>query len=169
MMTAPRGAAGANAMFGHRPAPGSVPARIRVMVADDHTLFREGLARLLMDDGRMEVVATASNGQEAVRVALEVLPDVIFMDLKMPRMEGVEATQQILTRLPDLRVLILTTFDADTYVLQAMRAGARGYVLKDATLDTIIRSAQTVMAGDRVMGGRAGEVMLDLLTHPKPF
>jgi NarL family two-component system response regulator LiaR len=141
--------------------------RIRVMIAEDHTLFRNGLTNLLAEDGRVEVVAAAADGQEAVRLALELVPDVIFMDLKMPRLEGIDATRQILARLPDIKIIILTTFDADTYVLQAMRAGARGYVLKDASVDAVVRSAQSVMAGDRVMGGRAGEVMLDLLNHSK--
>ncbi|HEY8738138.1 MAG TPA: response regulator transcription factor [Candidatus Dormibacteraeota bacterium] len=167
MITSVRTAGAQSDVVGTRLTPGFGPTRIRVMVADDHTLFREGLAKLLSDDGRVEVVATACNGQEAVRVALEAQPEVIFMDLKMPLMEGIEATRQILARLPETKVLILTTFDADTHVLQALKAGARGYVLKDATLDAIVRSAQSVMAGDRVMGGRAGEVMLDLITHPK--
>jgi len=129
--------------------------------------YFEVRAQELFFEGLVRGTTHLGNGQEAVRVALEAQPEVIFMDLKMPLMEGIEATRQILARLPETKVLILTTFDADTHVLQALKAGARGYVLKDATLDAIVRSAQSVMAGDRVMGGRAGEVMLDLITHPK--
>src|ERR1700686_4865094 len=105
---------------------------VRVLIADDQTLFRSGLARLLESDQRVQVVGQAMDGLDAVKRAAALKPDVILMDLKMPNLDGIEATRQILADHPEIKVLILTTFDADTHILQALRAGASGYVLKDS-------------------------------------
>ena len=111
----------------------AVEARtIRVLIADDQTLFRSGLARLLGEDPRITICGQAVDGQDAVAKSAALKPDVILMDLKMPSMDGVEATAKIVAAQPGVKVLILTTFDTDSFVLQALRAGASGYVLKDA-------------------------------------
>src|ERR1700694_2138198 len=133
----------------------------RVLIADDQTLFRTGLARLLDEDPRVEIVGQAVDGADAVKQALKLKPDVILMDLKMPNMDGVEATRQIRAQLPDMKILILTTFDADNHVLQALEAGVRGYVLKDSRSAAIITSMQGGVSGERVMAGAVANRVLD--------
>lgn len=142
---------------------------VRVMVADDQTLFRTGLARLLNSDPRVKVVAEAKDGFEAARMAGEVAVDVVLMDIKMPNLDGIKATEQIVNACPDTRVLILTSFDADSHVVDALRAGAGGYVLKDAEPETIIRSILAVHSGERVISPTAIEHVMSLLTgDPSP-
>lgn len=142
---------------------------VRVMVADDQTLFRTGLARLLNSDPRVKVVAEAKDGFEAARMAGEVPVDVVLMDIKMPNLDGIKATEQIVNSCPDTRVLILTSFDADSHVVDALRAGAGGYVLKDAEPETIIRSILAVHSGERVISPTAVEHVMSLLNgDPSP-
>ena len=154
----------------------SVPAKnktaARVLIADDQTLFRSGLARLLDEDPRVEIVGQAVDGADAVRQAIKLKPDVVLMDLKMPNVDGVEATRQIRAQLPDMKILILTTFDADNHVLQALEAGVSGYVLKDSVAEAIVTSIQAVVSGERVMAGAVANRVLDMLTGaatPKEF
>jgi DNA-binding NarL/FixJ family response regulator len=152
------------------PSPAKTAAR--VLIADDQTLFRTGLARLLDEDPRVEVVGQAVDGADAVKLAVKLKPDVVLMDLKMPNMDGVEATRQIRAQLPDMKILILTTFDSDNHVLQALEAGVRGYVLKDSQAEAIITSIQSVISGERVMAGAVANRVLDMLTGaatPKEF
>jgi len=144
----------------------------RVLIADDQTLFRTGLARLLAEDSRVEVVGQAADGAEAVALALKLKPDVILMDLKMPNVDGIEATRQLVAADPSVKVLILTTFEADNYVIQALKAGARGYVLKDSQASAIVSSIAAVMAGERVMASAVANRVLEMLTGtttPKEF
>jgi len=143
----------------------TVEARIaRVVIADDQTLFRDGLSRLLDEDPRVEVVGSAPDGQEAIKLVAELRPDVILMDLKMPGVDGVEATQRIAQETPETKVLILTTFETDGYVLQALRAGASGYLLKDSHKDAIVTSIHAVIAGERVIASAVANRVLDMLT-----
>jgi DNA-binding NarL/FixJ family response regulator len=145
---------------------------VRVVIADDQTLFRTGLARLLDEDNRVEVVGQAADGAEAVALALKLKPDVILMDLKMPNVDGIEATRQLVEADPTVNVLILTTFEADNYVIQALKAGARGYVLKDSQSSAIVSSIVAVMAGERVMASAVANRVLEMLTGtttPKEF
>jgi len=145
---------------------------VRVLIADDQTLFRSGLARLLQEDPRITLVGEAANGREAVEKAAALKADVVLMDLKMPGMDGVESTAKITADQPGVKVLILSTFDADSYVLQALRAGACGYVLKDAQPAAIVSSIIAVLAGERVMAGAVANRVLDMLTGastPKEF
>jgi two-component system, NarL family, response regulator LiaR len=136
---------------------------VRVLIADDQTLFRSGLARLLNDDPRVEVVGEAVDGEDAARQATLLRPDVILMDIKMPNSDGVQATQRIVAENPTAKVLILTTFDTDSYVLQALKAGASGYVLKDSRVESIVSSIIAVVAGERVMSSSIANMVLDLL------
>ncbi|MGA8014756.1 MAG: response regulator transcription factor [Candidatus Dormiibacterota bacterium] len=145
---------------------------IRVLIADDQTLFRAGLARLLDEDPRVTVVAQASDGVEAVRRCRESEPDVVLMDIKMPNLDGIKATEQIVASCPEIPVLILTSFEADSHVLAALRAGASGYVLKDSEPEAIISSIQSVRSGERVMAGPVAQRVLGMLTGdttPKDF
>lgn len=139
-------------------------APARVLIVDDQGLFRSGLARLLEEDQGVTVVGEAADGNQAVAMAIKLRPDVILMDLKMPNLDGIEATRQLARELPETRVLILTTFDADIHVLEALRVGASGYVLKDSTPEAIVTSIHSVMAGERVMAGAVANRVLNMLT-----
>ena len=144
----------------------------RVLIADDQTLFRSGLARLLDEDPRVDVVGQAADGVEAVKQAVKLKPDVVLMDLKMPNMDGLEASRQIRTQVPEVKILILTTFEADNHVIQALEAGVSGYVLKDSVSEAIITSIQAVMSGEKVMAGAVANRVLEMLTGqatPKQF
>jgi len=144
----------------------------RVLIADDQTLFRAGLARLLNEDARVEVVGQALDGQDAVKQAAKLKPDVVLMDLKMPGVDGIEATRQITEADPSIKVMILTTFETDSNVIQALKAGASGYVLKDSTADAIVSSIVAVMSGERVMASAVANRVLEMLTGtttPKQF
>jgi DNA-binding NarL/FixJ family response regulator len=125
---------------------------IRVLVADDHPLFREGLRSLIADSPQTELAGVASDGEEAVRLARETRPDVVLMDLRMPGMNGVDATRALTATLPGTAVLVLTMVEEDASVFAAVRAGAKGYVLKGAGPDTILRSILAVAGGDAVFG-----------------
>jgi len=144
----------------------------RVLIADDQTLFRSGLAGLLNNDKRVTVVGQAVDGADAVEQADALKPDVVLMDVKMPNVDGVEATRRIIAEHPEIKILILTTFDADTFVLQALRAGASGYVLKDSQPQAIVSSILAVLSGERVMASVVANRVLDMLTGattPKDF
>jgi DNA-binding NarL/FixJ family response regulator len=145
---------------------------VRVLIADDQTLFRSGLARLLDEDPRVTVVAEAPDGVEAVRRCRALEPDVVLMDIKMPNLDGIQATEQIVAACPGIPVLILTTFEADSQVLAALRAGASGYVLKDSDLEALISSILVVRSGERVLAGPVAERVLGMMTGdatPKDF
>lgn len=144
----------------------------RVMVVDDQTLFRTGLTSLLSEDSRVEVVGQAVDGADAVKLAIKLKPDVVLMDIKMPNLDGIEATRQIVEQVPGTKVLVLTTFETDSHVIQALKAGASGYVLKDSSVSAIISSVIAVMSGERVMASVVANRVLEMLTGtatPKEF
>ena len=136
---------------------------VAVLIADDQTLFRSGLARLLDQDPRVTVVGQAVDGENAVRLAVRLKPDVVLMDLKMPKLDGIEATRQIVAVNAETKVLILTSFHTDTNVLEALHAGAGGYLLKDASPESMINSVLAVVAGQHVMDRSIAERMLEML------
>jgi DNA-binding NarL/FixJ family response regulator len=145
---------------------------VRIIVVDDQALFRTGLARLLNEDERIEVVGQAEDGLAALEVVAKLRPDVVLMDLKMPNLDGIEATRRMLASNPETKVLILTSFDADTSIIQALKAGAAGYVLKDSQAEGIVSSILAVMSGERVMASAVAQRVLDMLTGtttPKEF
>lgn len=141
---------------------------IRVLVVDDQTLFRSGLVRLLNGQDGLTVVGEATNGSEGVRMAESLRPDVVLMDIRMPDMDGIEATRQITQTNPRARVLILTTFHTDAYVLDALKAGASGYVLKDSAVEAVASSIQAVMSSERVISGPIAQRMVGMLTGDQP-
>lgn len=120
---------------------------IRVLLVDDQRLMRDGLRTLLELEGGLEVVGEAADGREALDTFAAVRPDVVLMDVRMPVMDGVEATRQLVSRWPRARVLIVTTFDDDEYVFDGLRAGARGYLLKDVSGHELAEAVRTVAAG----------------------
>lgn len=136
---------------------------IRVLVVDDQTLVREGLVALIGLLPGMEVVGTAGDGAEALERAAEVAPDVVLMDLRMPRVDGVEATRSIRERHPGVQVVVLTTYSDDESVLSALRAGARGFLTKDATAQEIARAVTAVHRGDPGLDAIAQEKLLRAL------
>ena len=123
-----------------------------VVIADDHPLVRAGLRALLGSLPGFDVLAEATTGEEAVRAAGEHLPDVVVMDLQMPEMDGIEATRRIVARYPSVGVLVLTMFEDDDSVFSAMRAGARGYLLKGAGPDEVARAIEAVAGGEAIFG-----------------
>ena len=120
---------------------------IRVLLADDQTLVRQGIRTLLELEEGIEVVGTAANGREAVAAVERLRPDVVLMDVRMPELDGVAATRALTERFPEVAVIILTTFDDDEYVFDGLKAGARGYLLKDVSSDDIAEAVRTVAAG----------------------
>lgn len=122
-------------------------AAVRVIVVDDQGIVRDGLTTVLGLVQGVEVLGSASNGQEACELAQQLRPDVVLMDLRMPVMDGVEATRQITAELPETKILVLTTFDDDASIAGALRAGARGYLTKDASRDDIAAAIRSVARG----------------------
>ena len=124
---------------------------IRVLVADDQSMVRAGFRMLLSGEEDIEVVAEASNGIEAVEKAARFAPTVVLMDIRMPELDGLEATRRILAADPEARVLVLTTFDLDEYVYEALRAGASGFVLKDDPPEQLLEAVRTVASGEALL------------------
>ena len=139
-------------------------ADIRVLVVDDHSLVRKGVVDTLNAEKGLEVVGEASNGEEAVAWAKELAPDVVLMDLQMPVMTGVEATQQIRDQVPDTHVMILTVSDKEADLVDAMRAGAKGYVLKDATSDELVRAVLHIAEGGVLVSSSMASGLLSQIT-----
>lgn len=121
---------------------------LRLLVADDQELVREGLVTILDGEPDLSVVATAADGVEAVQQARDLAPDVVLMDIRMPRLDGIAATRRIVEQAPDVRVLVLTTFDEDALVLEALQAGASGFLLKDVPRRRLVESVRAVGDGE---------------------
>lgn len=124
---------------------------IRVMVVDDHQVVREGVTSMLMAAGEIEVVAQAANAAEAIQKARTLQPDVILLDIRLPGTSGWEACRTLTAELPDSRVIMLTSFEDEDYLLKALRAGARGYLLKTASHEEIVDAVRSVMRGERLL------------------
>ena len=142
---------------------------IRVLVADDQSMVRAGFRMLLGGEEDIEVVAEASNGLEAVEKAGRYDPTVVLMDIRMPELDGLEATRRILAADPEARVLVLTTFDLDEYVYEALRAGASGFVLKDDPPEQLIEAIRTVASGDALLSPAITKrVIKEFARMPRP-
>jgi DNA-binding NarL/FixJ family response regulator len=140
------------------------PSLIRVLVADDHPVVREGFSAIVDVEDDIEVVGQAADGLEAVRLARELCPDVVLMDLVMPNLDGVAAIEQIRTELPDTHVLILTTYADDEYIMAGIQAGARGYLLKDALPDELVQAIRVVAGGGSLLEPVVAAKVLDKLS-----
>jgi DNA-binding NarL/FixJ family response regulator len=142
---------------------------IRVLVADDQALVRAGFRAILEAQDDLEVVGEAGDGGEAVAIARELRPDVVLMDVRMPGVDGIEATRRLLRHGDAPRVLMLTTFDLDEYVYEAMRAGASGFLLKDAPRDQLVGAVRTVAAGDSLLApALLRRLIEDFVRRPAP-
>lgn len=141
---------------------------IRVLIADDHTILREGLRRILRENPALTVVGEATTGEEAVTLALKLSPDVVLMDVTMPHMSGIEATRRIRLVRPETRILMLTVSDKDEDLLGALKAGARGYLLKNAEAREVMDALQRVHAGEAILPPTLIGRVLDELATPTP-
>jgi DNA-binding NarL/FixJ family response regulator len=141
---------------------------LRVLIADDHPLFRHGIAALLQALPEFEVVGEATAGEEAVALAEQLQPDVILMDIQMPRINGIEATRLILHTSPHIRILMVTMSEDDASVFTAMRAGARGYILKDAQKDDMLRAIRAVGRGEAIFSPAIATRLIDFFATPRP-
>lgn len=140
---------------------------IRVLVADDHPIVRSGIVALLESAGDMEVVGTAGTGLEAVELALQLAPDIVLMDLRMPGIEGDEATARILGASSGIRVLVLTTYETDAAILTAIEAGASGYLLKAAPQDEILAGIRSVARGEVALAPSIAAMLVNRVKRPQ--
>ena len=139
---------------------------IRILIAEDHPLYRKGMISLLQSFPEFEVVGEAATGEEAVARATQLQPDVILMDLQMPEVNGIEATRRILQESPNIRVLVVTLFEDDDSVFMALRAGARGYVLKDADEEEVVLSIRAVGRGEAIFSPAVATRVLAYFSKP---
>jgi len=155
-------------MSGPGTAASGPAATIRIVVADDHQVVRTGFAALLDTQPDFTVVGTACDGVEAVRIARELRPDVVLMDVRMPTMDGIEATKQLTESGAAPRILILTTFDLDEYVYDALCAGASGFLLKDVTAERLFDAVRVVAAGEALLAPTVTRRLIDEFTRLRP-
>ncbi|HEU4741350.1 MAG TPA: response regulator transcription factor [Meiothermus sp.] len=133
---------------------------IRIVLADDHALFRQGLRSLLEAEPDLRVIGEAKDGREALRHALEAHPDIVLMDIQMPGLDGVQATQEILREWPQAKVIMLTMYRQDAYVFEAVKAGARGYMLKDADAKDLLEAIRRVNNGEVLLDAELAEQII---------
>jgi DNA-binding NarL/FixJ family response regulator len=144
-------------------------APIKILVVDDHGIVRDGLSALLNGHSEMRVVGTAADGKAAVRAAARLTPDVVVMDLALPELSGIDATARILAAQPSIRIVVLSASDTSEHVFRALRAGARGYVLKESASAEIVQAVAAVAKGDRYLSPRLTGLLIDgLLGNPSP-
>src|SRR5260370_201290 len=141
---------------------------LRILIADDHPLFRKGMRTLLMATADTEVIGEATTGQEVIELAAALQPEVILMDLQMPGINGIEATRQILQTSPHIRILVVTLFEDDSSVFTALRAGARGYILKDAKEEEIVRAIRAVGSGEAIFSPAIATRLMDFFAAQRP-
>ena len=141
---------------------------IRVLIVDDHTVVRRGLEQLIASAADLELVGAAADGEEAVRLAEECTPDVVLMDLSMPVLDGIEATRRIVAARPGVHVVVLTSFDDQRRILDALSAGATGYLLKDAEPDEVLAAIRTSVEGGSPLDPRAARVLVDARREQAP-
>lgn len=133
---------------------------MRILIVEDHPMFRDGLFKMLETVEGFEVVGEAASGEEAVELAEQLKPTIILMDINLPKMSGIEATKRIVQSMPDVGILILTMYDDDSSVFSAMRAGARGYLLKEANRNEIVRAIQAVSEGEAIFSPAIAKRMM---------
>lgn len=144
-------------------------SRVRILLADDHAVLREGLRMVLEREPDFQVVVEASDGQEAVEKTRMLRPDLVLMDIAMPRMNGVEATRRIKRHCPETKVVVLTQYDDRTYVLPILQAGADGYILKQSDSQDLVEGIRAVLRGEASLSPPVARQLVDLVTsEPKP-
>jgi DNA-binding NarL/FixJ family response regulator len=148
--------------------PGDGPAPIRLLIVDDHPVVRDGLSNMFARDPEFEVLGEAADGSEAVRLACALQPDVILMDLRMPRMDGLTAITELVRRGVAARILVLTTYDTDSHVLPAIDAGATGYLLMDAPGDQLRRGVRAAAHGEAALSSAVATRLMSRFREPGP-
>ncbi|WP_329119735.1 response regulator transcription factor [Streptomyces sp. NBC_01465] len=144
------------------------PSPLRVLLADDHTVMRAGLVALLASEPTIDIVGEAGDGREAVQLVEQLKPDVVLLDLRMPVLDGVGATTEILAGPTATRVLILTTYDTDADIERGVEAGATGYLLKDATRDQLVEAIHSASRGETVLAPRVAQRLVAKMRQPAP-
>ena len=142
-----------------------IPTKIKILIADDHPVVREGLSTMLSRERDIQVVGEAENGTEAIKKAGELQPDIILMDLRMPEVDGVEAMRQIKVKNPDMKFIVLTTYDNDEYIFKGIEAGARAYLLKDAPREELFEAIRAVYRGESLIQPAVAGKVLDRLAE----
>lgn len=140
---------------------------MRVLLVDDHTMLRESLVGALQAEGDIEIVGQAADGIEALDLAERVHPDIVVTDLSMPRLGGLEVVRRLRERMPDVQVLVLTMHQEDEYVLQAVRAGAAGYLVKDSATREVVQAVRSLQAGRGYFGPQASRALAEQVRHPE--
>jgi NarL family two-component system response regulator LiaR len=140
--------------------------KIKILLADDHAVVREGTKELLEREADLAVIAEASDGREAVQLAIRERPDVVVMDFSMPQLNGIQATRQIKAVAPGIAVLVLTAYDSDQYIIGFLEAGAAGYLLKDVHIDEVVRAIRAVYAGESVLHPAVARRVIDRFVLP---
>lgn len=141
---------------------------LRVVLADDHVMVRQGIRQFLEEEGEITVVAEAADGEETLRLVARHRPDVVVLDIQMPGMSGMEVAREIRARFPDVRILVLTAYDDDPYILALLRAGADGYILKSAEAEDLVRAVQAVAAGQSALSPEvARKVVQHMTSEPR--
>lgn len=138
-------------------------SKIRILLADDHLMFRTGVSTLLEKEAGFEVVGVAKDGHEAVRLACQLRPDVVVMDIYLPEIDGIEATRQILGKFPEIQVLALSSFETEDYIVNVLRAGAKGYILKEAPIEELVLAIKTISNGSSYFAKEISVKILALL------
>jgi DNA-binding NarL/FixJ family response regulator len=141
---------------------------IRVLLVDDERLIRTGFRMILSAEASLTVVGEAADGLQALAEAMRTRPDVVLMDIRMPRLDGIEATRRILAGIPSARIIVLTTFDLDEYVFDALRAGASGFLLKDAPESQLIAAVEVVASGGSLFAPHATRRVIEAFASPRP-
>jgi NarL family two-component system response regulator LiaR len=134
--------------------------KVSILIVDDHTLFRTGIRKMLEAEADMCVVGEAATGREALEQARELVPDVVLMDVKMPDLDGIEATRRLCREMPHIGVIFCTMFEDDEFVFAGLQAGGRGYILKDADPDTVLRAIRAVAHGESLLGPTIAEKVM---------
>jgi DNA-binding NarL/FixJ family response regulator len=141
-------------------------SKVRIVIADDHKLFRMGLRQLIERHQEVEIVGEAATGLEAIALAKEISPDIVLMDISMPELNGIEATNRIHSELPEVRVVIVSMHSDRRYVLEALKAGAKGYLLKDSTPEEVFRALQKVMTNKFYLSPQINEQVIEGYLNP---
>lgn len=134
---------------------------VRILIADDHVLFREGMKSLLKSEDGIELIASASDGLEALELAGELRPDIVLMDVTMPRMNGIIATGKIVSKFPDIKVIVLSMHSDRRFIAETLKAGARGYLLKESSPQTVVEAIRSVAEGDIYLSAKACTVLTE--------
>jgi DNA-binding NarL/FixJ family response regulator len=142
-----------------------MPGRIKILIVDDHPVVREGLTSMLSREENIQVVGTAEDGAVAIRKAAELRPDIILMDLRMPEVDGIEAMIEIKAKNPEIKFIVLTTYDNDEYIFKGIEAGARAYLLKDAPREELFRAIRAVYKGESLIEPAVAGKVLDRLAE----